>query len=690
VNDSLLDAALYHYETGCSCISVRKDKKPYRYGWNRYFTERQTEVEVREEFSNGVYGIAEVLYPASKHIHLDYDGHCAEEGLRKTGINLPETARFSTPNGLHDIFKVSPFFEKSKISRKIRLIKVACNCKKDGKPHPCGVDLLVNGYSVIPPTPGYTEDADRPLENAVEIPDALVKLALEEHKTKSQNYSTDGDRYREGERNGALTSLAGSMRRRDMSFDSIFAALKVENKKKCDPPLDEREVEAIARSVSRYQPGNEKHGEKKPKPSTGESATNRKGQAEFWPELLSAKDILSLPPDLTRWAWDGILPFSSGSLLVSKAKVGKTSEAANLTIAIARGVPFLGRDTIQCPVAYLSLDASLPEIAETFISFGLRESDPVFIHAGAAPKDAIRWVTQRIREKGVRFVVVDTLQRLFRFQNLNDYSEVTNTLEPLLEAIREQKAHVMFLHHAKKEAGDDLDSAIGSTAIRGLAYTYLHLKRLPNSERRILRSDQRGGKNFSELQIGFGRGGWLEVKGTMEEAEIEEAIPKIVEAMEVESAELTEREIRRLVPLRGIIVSKAVRQMFKTNTLERTGHGKRGKPLRYSLSLTLASSPNSCPRVGGMGGGNSGHESPNQGKTVTGYEGIRVPERSDTDGTQKDTNRKTDDFGYESREREGKTVTGYEGIRVPENPDTNPKEAESAGHESGKPYEEDL
>ena len=113
----------------------------------------------------------------------------------------------------------------------------------------------------------------------------------------------------------------------------------------------------------------------------------------------------------------------------------------------------------------------------------------------------MKWV----KENDARFIIVDTLQRLFRFQNVNDYSEVTNAVEPLTEAAREQKCHVMFLHHAKKDAGDDLDSAIGSTAIRGLAYSYLHMKRLPNSERRILRSDQRGGKNISEMAIGFDR-----------------------------------------------------------------------------------------------------------------------------------------------------------------------------------------
>ena len=608
MTSDFLDAALYHHAAGRPVIAVKQDKKPTR-PWGKWHHAKQTEEEVRNLFSQPAHGLAILTWPASDLIVLDFDGPHAESAWNAQGIELPETARAMTKSGgVHLIFRIPRHTENgTDFKRKVRLVKAnGCGCAKT-----CGVDFLVNGYFITSPTPGYHEDPEATLEHISLIPEEVLKLTAKLSSSNGDGRAhNNGNRIREGERNATLTSLAGTMQRRGVSYETLLAALKGENRNKCDPPLDEREVEAIAKSVSRYQPENEKNGGKKPEPSTGESATNRKKQAEFWPELLNAAELLSLPPDLTRWVWDQVLPFCGSSVLVSKPKVGKSTLAVNLSITVARGAPFLGRDTIQCPVAYLSLDASLPEIAETFIRFGLRETDPIFIHAGAAPKDAIRWLVQRIREKGVRFVVVDTLQRLFRFQNLNDYSEVTNTLEPLLEAVRELSVHVMFLHHAKKDAGDDLDSAIGSTAIRGLAYAYLHLKRLPGSNRRILRSDQRGGKNFSELQVGFGKSEWLEVKGTMEEAEIEEAIPKIVEVLETESAEQTEREIRRLVPLRGIIVSKAMKQMFKTNTLERTGYGKKGNPFRYSLASTMASSLNSCPRVGGMGGGDAGHESP--------------------------------------------------------------------------------
>lgn len=58
----------------------------------------------------------------------------------------------------------------------------------------------------------------------------------------------------EGSRNATLASLAGSMRHRGMSPESIFAALQQENIARCNPPLDEDEVCRIAQSISRFTP----------------------------------------------------------------------------------------------------------------------------------------------------------------------------------------------------------------------------------------------------------------------------------------------------------------------------------------------------------------------------------------------------------------------------------------------------
>jgi hypothetical protein len=62
------------------------------------------------------------------------------------------------------------------------------------------------------------------------------------------------DEIGEGCRDSTLTSLAGALRRRGASEAVILTALTAINTAHCDPPLPGRDIERIARSVSRYQP----------------------------------------------------------------------------------------------------------------------------------------------------------------------------------------------------------------------------------------------------------------------------------------------------------------------------------------------------------------------------------------------------------------------------------------------------
>lgn len=58
----------------------------------------------------------------------------------------------------------------------------------------------------------------------------------------------------ESSRNNTLTSLAGVMRRKGFDQGAIEAALLKHNAERCNPPLLDNEVKAIAASVSRYPP----------------------------------------------------------------------------------------------------------------------------------------------------------------------------------------------------------------------------------------------------------------------------------------------------------------------------------------------------------------------------------------------------------------------------------------------------
>lgn len=63
----------------------------------------------------------------------------------------------------------------------------------------------------------------------------------------------DAPIFGEGERNHGMTRLAGAMVHKGLSPDQVMEALLSENFLRCNPPLDEQEVEAIAKSVERYR-----------------------------------------------------------------------------------------------------------------------------------------------------------------------------------------------------------------------------------------------------------------------------------------------------------------------------------------------------------------------------------------------------------------------------------------------------
>jgi hypothetical protein len=57
-----------------------------------------------------------------------------------------------------------------------------------------------------------------------------------------------------GKRHTTFTSWAGTMRRRGMSAAAIYAALGVENQTRCDEPMDEDELRAIADDIGAKPP----------------------------------------------------------------------------------------------------------------------------------------------------------------------------------------------------------------------------------------------------------------------------------------------------------------------------------------------------------------------------------------------------------------------------------------------------
>ncbi len=128
-----------------------------------------------------------------------------------------------------------------------------------------GIDIRANGgYIVVPPSvhpSGISYqwvEGGNPDECApAELPSELL-ARLNGHVKRKQTRRSKSNSIAEGRRNDTLTSLAGTMRRRGMSGESVLQALRVENKKRCKPPLPDSEVQTIAASVAQYDPAPER------------------------------------------------------------------------------------------------------------------------------------------------------------------------------------------------------------------------------------------------------------------------------------------------------------------------------------------------------------------------------------------------------------------------------------------------
>jgi len=366
----------------------------------------------------------------------------------------------------------------------------------------------------------------------------------------------------DGQRDETLFKYACKMRHNDTPRD-LAERLIVEAAARCKPPFPEREALRKVEQAYRYDAG--KTEEKKP----GHHFT-----------LVTARDVMMTEDTEQSWIWDGILPAGGMSLLVAKPKVGKTTLAFNLAVAVSRGADFLGRKTTQGPVVYLALEEKKGEIKKKLAAAGI-DDESIRFHFGSAPINAMAEVEPLIAETGAKLLIIDVLQKFCRLRDLNDYAIVTNALEPLMAAARKQGCHILLTHHAGKADRPDGDDILGSTGLLGGVDTSIHIKK--RDKRRTFFTIQRYGDDTEETVIELKDDGSLEAMGSRQEVEIEEAKPLVLDALKDGGEPLTINDIWNRVEKGHTPVSKAVNLLVEIRQIFKSGSGKKGDPYKYSF-----------------------------------------------------------------------------------------------------------
>ena len=505
--------------------------------------------------------------PESNLLVLDVDGKQGEESLielERRDVPLPDSYTVRTGGGGQHIYFLWP--EGAEVGNSQSKIAPGLDVRGQG------------GYVVAPPSLHASGQRYEINESAIlpaPCPEWLISLiqAAQDAQTPQSGPAAgavEGERLiPKGKGDPSKLSLAGSMFRTHQPFDVILAAV-VALDKKCEHQLGEAECKRkVEEWTKRY--------------ARGESLANE-GQAsgfrlERLGDLLAKPDV---PPD---YLVEGLLVRGTVSAVVAKPKVGKSTFARALCLAVARGVQFLGRSTQQSSCIYLALEERKEEITTDFRAMGADGTEAIDIHADTAPAGAISALVDLVRNQRPALVVIDPLFRLAHIRDEKAYAEVYAALGPLIDTARETNTHILVTHHSgKAQKGDAIDSPLGSTALGGAVSTLIVLKR--SESYRSVQTVQRIGEDMPETVLSFDSVTHrLSIGGTRAEADRQAVEREIVEYLKG-TGERGEPEIVAHVEGANAVKRKALRSLVERGQVERAGTGKKGNPFKYSFACT--------------------------------------------------------------------------------------------------------
>jgi putative DNA primase/helicase len=304
--------------------------------------------------------------------------------------------------------------------------------------------------------------------------------------------------------------------------------------------------------------------------------------------LLRLSDLLARPDVPVDYLVENLLVAGTVSCIVAKPKVGKSTFARNLCLRVSRGEEFLGSKTKQGECIYLALEEREEDIKNDFRAMGADGSEPILIHAAAAPAEGIAKLCELVRERRPVVVIIDPLFRMARIRDEKAYAEVYTALGPLIDVAREAWTHVALTHHAGKAAkADAIDAPLGSTAIGGAVCTLVHLKRTDSI--RSIQTVQRIAQDLPETVLEFDSETHTLALGVEKfEAVLQTVAAEIEEYLKVADTAKIEPEIVEAVEGKTGIKRKALRQLVEAGRVCREGSGKRGDPFRYQFSFSCS------------------------------------------------------------------------------------------------------
>lgn len=276
---------------------------------------------------------------------------------------------------------------------------------------PPSVHETGNPYKWLRPPDGFPEQPEWLLETGTSTTVAPAGLLPEKIPHGQQHYE--------------LVSIAGTMRRRGLTADEIFAALWKINLGRCELPGPEENIRQIARSVAAYAPDTPL------RTFTHALGTSTNGPAEQEPAVfrgLTHAEVLALEFPAERMLVDDLIPIGAVGTIAGVPETYKSWQAQAIAVAVAagQGSVFGKHVTHAGPVGYFWQDDSTREEAERIKLYDqVRGGGPGlqlrwFLNEGLRLPEHMASLGETIEHYGLILVVLDSFYNVLFGLDLKD------------------------------------------------------------------------------------------------------------------------------------------------------------------------------------------------------------------------------------------------------------------------------
>lgn len=325
------------------------------------------------------------------------------------------------------------------------------------------VDTRANGgYILVAPSivkgASYTWHDDQTLyiqrEQIPEPPAWLIELLNDLDRPKTSTPTKDGNDLPERQRNVSLSRLAGVMRRAGMTAAEILAAITQTNRDRCKPPLGQDEVNAIAASISRYEPD-------QIEVALIEDHYAQNMQAPDRTLFSTAVALSKVHPVLCAPIINGLLREGETMNIIAAPKMGKSWIVLDLALSLATGRDWLGFKTSAGRTLLLDNELHPETFSDRFrrvaSSCGLSDeqiSDSFcvrMLRGQLEGLDKMESYFNALPENYFKVIILDAFYRFLpKGMNENDNGAMADVYNTIDRVARRLKCAFVLIHHTTK------------------------------------------------------------------------------------------------------------------------------------------------------------------------------------------------------------------------------------------------